>query len=563
MSSNRAMDFATLLYRQLPAVYRERDLGLVATDGSVAPGDLARLADTWGDLLDALYRTLLQRYHDIFPENEGVDAEGLLRGCQPWVLPYLAQLLDVRLISPLESGRRLEVGHAVAWRQRKGTPRAIENIAEAVAGMEVEIREGWQRVATTPRAGFTLLPAAVFGEAEAPFDARWPDHRADHPGLPGGTVDLRHASRAIRSPVLDPATKVSRFAGEAVPWRLGGRHGVPCFPGSFQDMAARTADLRTPDSRRGHAHPRRVVLHTPPFPGFFAAQPVGVQWSAVRDAVLAGEPLPAGVPLRHQRVDDEGGERRLLVGLGEQPVRIRGVVELDLATRWSFTNLWFDNRLEIRHASVELDGCAARQLYLHEPQARTVSVSARASLFKQLLAPRALVALEYVTVLERLVAERLQASDCLFLNQPRKDLIDFDVPAQGCIRFSRLEYLPPALPGPGEPPPPIPPARDWLAQGARSALRVHEASCSTLVPIFWNTEFGRPGCAVLHPDSDPALRFGAEDGGEMGACHALAYTLREKAVLDKLQEMLPVGIEAVLAPDASLDCPPPQPRQGE
>ena len=39
--------------------------------------------------------------------------------------------------------------------------------------------------------------------------------------------------------------------------------------------------------------------------------------------------------------------------------------------------------------------------------------------------------------------------------------------------------------------------------------------------------------------------------------------MREKAVLDKLQEMLPVGIEAVLAPDASLDCPPPQPRQGE
>jgi hypothetical protein len=65
---------------------------------------------------------------------------------------------------------------------------------------------------------------------------------------------------------------------------------------------------------------------------------------------------------------------------------------------------------------------------------------------------------------------------------------------------------------------------------------------------------------VLHPAADERLRFGAEDGGEMGACHLFAYTLRERAVLEKLKDFLPVGIEAVLAPDASLVCAPPQPR---
>ena len=89
-----AGNFTSVLYRQLPEVYRNRDNPARAADGSIrAPGDLANLLDCYGDLQGALYRTLLQRYYDIFPDQEGVDDEGLPRGCQSWVLPYLAQLL--------------------------------------------------------------------------------------------------------------------------------------------------------------------------------------------------------------------------------------------------------------------------------------------------------------------------------------------------------------------------------------------------------------------------------------------------------------------------------------
>ncbi|MCB1889107.1 MAG: hypothetical protein KDH20_15980 [Rhodocyclaceae bacterium] len=550
--SGRAMDFATLIYRQLPAVYRERDNTVEQADGTVTPGDLARLATTWGDSLDAIYRTLLQRYYDIFPEPDGApDAEGMARGCQPWVLPYIARLLDVQLISPLEAGRRAEVGQAIRWRQRKGTPLAVEEIAEQVAGIEIELCEGWRRVAVTPRVGFALLPESVFGDPDGAFPADDRLARVEHPGLPAGSVDLRRASRAVRGDATSPATHTTDFAGQPVPWRMAWRHGVPCFASSFQDRAARTADLRTPDARRGHAHPRRVVLHAAPFDGFFARTPDSVQWSAIRDAVMAGSTLPAGLPLA---LTSDAGSRRL-EGLGPNPVRIRGVLDLDAPIRWTFANLWFDNRVAVTDGRIEAAGCAFRELHVHTIDAATPVVAATACLFKRLLTPRSLSFVEYATVLERLVCERLQMSDSILLPMPHKDLIDADVPAGGCVRFSHLPYIP-------IPPDPLDPAAPndplWISQGRRSMLRVVAASCTTTSPIFWNTDFGQPGCAVLHPDSTDALRFGAEDGGEMGACHAFAHTLRERAVIDKLRDFLPVGIEAVLAPDASLLCPPPE-----
>jgi hypothetical protein len=552
--SQRPIDFATLLYRQLPEVYRERDNLLELPDGSRSPGDLARLCATWGDLLDALYRSQLQRYYDIFPEQEGdADSEGLARGCQPWVLPYLAQLLDVQLIAPLATGRRREVARAVAWRQRKGTPRAVEDIADSVAGIEVELREGFRQVATTPRAGFSLLPESVFGETDGRFDRRFRLQRAEHPGLPGGSIDFRRASRAIRADAGSPASKTTTFAGSAIAWRQSWPHGVPCFALSFQDVAMRSADLRSATGSRGHTHPRRVMLHAPPFPGFFAPQPLAVLWSDIGDAVINGEALPEGLPLT--LVSAAGS--RILSGVGDSPVRIDGDVDLTGSVDWRLASLWFDSRVEVSDGHVVAVNCAFRELEVHPVDAGQPVLEASDCLFGHLLAPGSLIRATYVSVLESLVCERLQLSDSILLPPPRGNLVDDDVPAGGCIRYSRL----PHLPLPADPLDPTA-AHDplWVSQGLRSLLRVHAASCSTLAPIFWHTDFGQPGCAVLHPSADEHLRFGAEDGGEMGACHALAYALRERAVNDKLKDFLPVGIEAVLAPDASLLCAPPQPR---
>lgn len=567
----RPIDFATLLYRQLPSVYRERDNHALKPDGSTQPGDLALLASDWGDLLDALYRTLQQRYYDIFPETEGpTDPEGLARGCQDWVMPYIAQLLDVQLLSPLEQGQRQELGRAVEWRQRKGTPLVIEDIAEAMAALEVELKEGWTKVARTPRPGFKLLPPEVFGEPDPQrfgstgqtpqeHDPRYPQRRAEHPGLPSGTVDFRRPSRAVRAAEDTPSSKYTLFGDQGVNWRQAWPHGTPCFPDSFQDVSARLVDLRSPDSRRGHAHPRRVVLYAAPFPGFFSAKPVSVRWQDIKYAVLNNTPLPEGIAHLSVRSFVKPGSStrvRELVGLHAAPVKIRGIVELkagDLPDTWSFDNLWFDNRLDIAGSQADFKGCAVRELQIHDGPSQTgPALDARNTLFMRILAPTDLIRLTCVTVLERLVANHLQASDCLLMPALRKDLpaSDTDVPASGCIRYSRVPYLPA-----------MPPDPQWMSQGSPSALKVFADSCHTQAPVFWHTQFGTPGCGVLHSDTPACLRFGAEDGAELGAYHDLAYTLREQAVMAKIQDNLPVGIQAVMVPDPSLGITPPVLRQ--
>ena len=71
-------------------------------------------------------------------------------------------------------------------------------------------------------------------------------------------------------------------------------------------------------------------------------------------------------------------------------------------------------------------------------------------------------------------------------------------------------------------------------------------------------EFGEHGYGVLAPVTPDAIRFGAEDGGEMGAYHHKYYSLKTEAVLDKMREFLPVGIEPVLIQDTRLLRVPPE-----
>jgi hypothetical protein len=553
-------DYGARLLEWLPAHWRERD----------DAGDLARLLAVYGELLDAFHATVEQRRDDSFPDLDPAGAH-----CQGWLLPYFAQLLDVRLVSPDEAGRRAELADAVAWRQRKGTRRAIEAIAEAVGQFEVEIQEGWKRVAITPRIDRALLPEAAYGEAAIPTPAS-PDLRARHPGLPAATVDLRWCSCAVQCDAGNSGAHATAFAGERLTWRQVNRHGVPCQPDSYQDVSRRTVDLRTPDWRRGLHHPRRILLYLPPPEGFFGHGHKTVNWSSLAGTVAEAlaalrADWGAGECLRCRGGDIEFELRRglwngvelpciALRALTPVPLRLRGVVELGLAdgdgpALYRFENFWLDNRVEVGQGAVQLVNCAARQLRVTTAERDVPVIEARACLFKRLEAARGLVRLEYATVLDSLLAERLEASDSILLPALRKDTVDADVPAAGCIRYSRLFHIPPPA-DPDDPEFVNDPV--WVSQGKRSALRCHAATCATAAPLFWTDDFGQPGCAVLHPDCDPAIQAGAEDGGELGACHDYRHVLRRRAVLDKLQEFLPVGMEAVLVADPTLACAPPE-----
>jgi len=480
------------LYGILPEVYRTRDYC-----ESGGQGDLASFLDVFGELLDCLRATLDQRLADSFPDNP---LQGL--SCQPWLIPYFAQLLDVRLVSPDERGRRDEVTNAVAWRQKKGTLTAIEQIAEAVGQMEVEIQEGWKRTAVTPRIGMPRLPAGALGE-DAAFDeaANHPLWAARHPGLPATSVNFRHPSRAVQVEVAEddfpsnPTAKLTNFAGDRFWWRQTNLQGAPCFPGSFDDVSRRTVDLRTPDWRRGHIHPKRVILYAPPPLGFFEPG---------RFPVHSGDML----------LDEE--KEHIL----EDRI-ILGTLKLTAGT------------LVLRRCAVQALEVDITAGTLEEPV-----MEAQECLLKKMAVP-GLVRLEYCTLLSSCECGRLQASDTLFAG--KLILYSHHVETPHCIRFCRI-------------PSDILPSRSLLTHRN-----------TTEQPIFYAFEFdeggstvrrsarfGEPGCAVLHPATPETVRFGAENGGELGVHHNWRYSLLMEAVPDKLKEFLPVGMEAVIVPDLRL-----------
>lgn len=86
-----------------------------------------------------------------------------------------------------------------------------------------------------------------------------------------------------------------------------------------------------------------------------------------------------------------------------------------------------------------------------------------------------------------------------------------------CLRFSRL---PPAFAGAG-------------------------FRCTAAMPMFVSIAFGDAGYCHLHPNTNAALRNGAEEGGEIGAFYRAGLPWRTQNVGVRLEEYLPAGLEAV------------------
>jgi hypothetical protein len=477
------------LFEHLPEIYRTRD-----TIGTEASGDLAKFLDACGHLMDLIRNTIDQQLADSFPDNSTTGA-----ACQPWLLPYFADLLDVKMVSPDEKGRRDEIANAVAWRQRKGTLNVLEQIAEKVGRFEVEVQEGWKRTAITPRIGMPLLPAKALGEPEK-FDdfghhSIW---RSGHPGLMSATVDIRCPSRAIQLPVPEgeipriPTAKKTCFKGTTLWWRHANPHGAPCFPESFEDVSRRTVDLRTPNWKQGHAHPKRVLIFMPPPMGFFE-------------------------PGRFPNVND-------MEFNNDQVHKVEDTI--------------IDGTLRLKAGSLKLRRCAIRHLEITAPSPAGEPVLLAEDCLLGSADIHGMACLLYCTVLGDFHSNRLQASDSIFLNKVSLSTASFKEPH--CIRFSRV---PKGLSGPN--------LLTYRNTGEKPVFYefefVQNGQPSRRLPAF-----GEPGCATLHPASPEQIRFGAEDGGEMGVYHGWRYSLLMASVQDKLKDFLPVGIKAVIVPDLRL-----------
>ncbi len=628
-------DAGLLLWRLLPLVYRRWD-GVHGKDpkhpiqSPQERGDLARLLDGFGLVLDEIRNTLEQRLLDTDPER-----------CQEWLVPYFADLLDVRLVSPEIEGQRLEVARAVGWRQRKGTSRVTTTIARDVGRFlrvvpqlatpdrfaptpAVVLHEGFRRVVTTVRIDRLLptprqlslptlrqlgLPADTFHPSGSPVSD------ALHPGLPAGTADFRRLSRARQTTRPTAQSRVTAFGDREVRWQVEHPRGIPCHLDTYQDHSARTVDVRTPSWRHGHHHPRRVLVYTEPHAGFFRTGAPIISWEQlqswfggfaseappfsdwedrprerVRERIL---PVPGGgavLAIERELQDRDGtitrerivaleeddhyrgrdvwrvsvlgdehllvcglvivdidhpdqGRHRVLRGFGPEPVIVTSENDsfalsgLDGAlpasasppALYHLEDLAVTGELRVADAKLSTRRVAIERLVVESPDATTEGephVSLRDSLIGELrVSAPALVRLEYCSVLQTLDCAHLEASDCILLD-PSRTPSSFDTLF---LRYCCAPWLP-------------------LGELDPDTGRILDPSIVRIPPLVIASTFGQPGCGVLHPGAHASIRFGAEDGGELGAHHHAHHVLREEAAMDKLHEFLPVNQQPVLIP---------------
>ncbi|MBC8211745.1 MAG: hypothetical protein H8E21_11845 [Gammaproteobacteria bacterium] len=548
----KQIDHAELLYKILPAIYRDKD----------SSRDLQKYLNASGLLLNQLHQTLLQRYADIFPDSDS--AFGL--DSQTWLLPYIADLFDVRLVSPHVEGQREEIANAISWRKAKGTIDVVEQIAEAIGNLEVVVHEGWKRVATTARPGMPVLALEAYGYSDqSNYSDGFKQHQksatpdlaplwARHPALPAGTVDLRCPGGAVKATADNPAALISRLNQKQYRWRQSSLHGAPAcnkghsilpmqnrtpdwIPGYFDDASVRTVDFRNPGWRQGHYHPRRVLLYSAAHPGFFQPVPPNRRFSWPENLTdlltnpqfikrVKVEMNGAELTLRNKSLDEKIF-RPILI---RKPVRLgqvaSGIGPADPA-RWRFEGFIFSRTIELDSGRLELDRCAVFAAEVHSVDLNNPVLSADNCLLKKLQAASGLVRLQYCTILNRSIVEKLFASDCIFNGLIRKDHNPASKPGKGCVRYSSL------LP----------------TQDSGELYLFHTQAVKA---VFKTEIFPRAGCGVLHCANPTQISTGAEDGAEMGAYHHLYLSARTQAVLKKLEDFLPAGMQAVVIPDDSL-----------
>jgi hypothetical protein len=542
-----------LLWRELPEEYRYRD-----NPQTDEPGDLEAYLQAMGHLLDLIRGTTEQMHADSFAEAVGG------REIQPWLLPYLGDLVGAELAAPDPAQRVAELNASVGWYKSKGTLANIDDVGDVLTGAETVAREGWRLVATCPRVylpPFTL-PAALASGSDG------------QPARPLGMPDVRRCDRAVRDPSganpLFRITQPRRDARGAVAapdtayWRSIAAGGVPCFPGAYDDLMPRCPDLRDPSvTARPGPHPRRTLIHIRPPDGLFAAGLATLTLPAaalqatddgpmvltpITAFALAGQPLRAdeAVPDRVQlRLDGD-----VIVAPGRE-LRLEGILILAAPAT---------PRVIVKPgAKLVMDRAAAPRIVL-EGQGplhgglADPALDARDSLIGTIAGGVGFARLEYVTVLDHTDVTVLQASDCILgtlgNNFDCSAGADGDGP-RSCLRYCRAT-------------PPEAPAQaicQHLSGASNTSLRPRFADrviCTDGQPVqIRPARYGEAGCAVLSPLSPRAIREGAEDDGEMGAHHHMFHAAKLAALTHKLAAFLPLGQETAIFYDPMLALMPP------
>lgn len=148
---SRAID--ERLYRLLPAIYRIHDaerneplralLALIETEFQALEDDIGGLYENW-----------------------------FIETCGDWMVPYIGDLLGVRLLHTVQSAGlyslRPYVANTLAYRRRKGTASVLEQLARDVTGWPARAVEFFERLCTTQHLNHVRLSNVCTLDLRAP-----------------------------------------------------------------------------------------------------------------------------------------------------------------------------------------------------------------------------------------------------------------------------------------------------------------------------------------------------------------------------------------------------------
>src|SRR5262245_54119546 len=157
--------FTEKIWEIIPPYYREED-GLATNPG----------------VLRGIARILAARAADVRRAGDALWDDEFIDLCRNWVVPYLADLVDTRLVSALNPrGRRVDVAKTIYYRRRKGTLRVLEGLMACITGWEGVVLEEFRRL-SRPWHGLDPNPLPLAGRITGT--------------MPGSCADLRRTRGA-------------------------------------------------------------------------------------------------------------------------------------------------------------------------------------------------------------------------------------------------------------------------------------------------------------------------------------------------------------------------------
>jgi hypothetical protein len=176
-------------------------------------------------LLDALLAAVDRQRALLEADIDQLWDDFFIESCAEWAIPYIAALVGLS-----SDAGRAEVATAVALRRRKGTPAALEELAEVLTGWTARAVEGWQVTLWAQRIGHPPPPRAA-------------------------AIDLRDRSRHRLGTPFEPAhrsvTPSRRYSPRAAtallwPWQLRSYHFVQARSLGDRRYALHPLDVEAP-----------------------------------------------------------------------------------------------------------------------------------------------------------------------------------------------------------------------------------------------------------------------------------------------------------------------------